>query len=145
MQPPQVFLADAAYLALVAEAREYADRETGGIFLGTIQDERWYVLEVIDPGYGRIVRKTAYFEYDREYVTHLANVRSRLYRNGLGLLGLWHRHPGSFDRFSRTDDGTNRIFAEGRPEGALSALVNFDPDFLYTPEATTSLKPTISR
>ena len=48
------------------------------------------------------------------------------------LIGLWHRHPGSFDQFSSTDDGTNAKYASMREEGAISALVNIDPTFRIT-------------
>lgn len=48
------------------------------------------------------------------------------------MIGLWHRHPGSFDQFSSTDDGTNAKYASMRKEGAISALVNLDPSFRIT-------------
>lgn len=131
-QPDIMVLSDRAYLAVTVEARKFPDRETGGIFLGKRSAKTWYVLEVIDPGYRRTIRQAAYFEYDQEYVTHLSNVMGRLYNGGLELLGLWHRHPGSFDRFSVTDDGTNARFAEKDPSGALSVLVNIDPDLRFT-------------
>jgi len=132
MFPRSIVISDRAFLSMTAEAHAFADRETGGIFLGAAADGVWHILEVIDPGYLNTVRNTAYFEYDQSYVTHLANVKSREYKNGLKLLGLWHRHPGSFDRFSPLDDQTNARFAEQNGRGALSALVNFDPDFRMT-------------
>ena len=54
------------------------------------------------------------------------------YMKKLSLIGLWHRHPGSFDHFSSTDDGTNSKYARMRKEGAISALVNIDPEFRLT-------------
>jgi hypothetical protein len=50
----------------------------------------------------------------------------------LDVLGLWHRHPGSMDVFSGTDDGTNLTFARMNPNGAISGLVNIDPAFRFT-------------
>lgn len=126
---PKVVFSTEAYLSILAETYDFLDRETGGIFVGRVVDETWYVIEVVDPGYSSVVRNYGYFEYDVEYVNHLANLRSRLYRNGLELLGLWHRHPGSLDRFTRTDDETNLLFAKPPSRGALSALVNVDPAF----------------
>jgi len=128
----KVVLSSHAYLSITAETYSFPDIETGGIFLGKVRDNIWYVLEVIDPGYKNTVRRSAYFEYDRNYVTHVANVRSRLYLDGIELLGLWHRHPGSFDRFSPTDDETNIRFAKLHSYGAISAIVNLDPDFRIT-------------
>ena len=66
-------------------------------------------------------------------MTHLANVRARLYKNRLSLLGLWHRHPGGFDRFSATDDQTHRLYLRQNPQrGIISSLVNIDPRFRLT-------------
>ena len=78
------------------------------------------------------VFQTAYFEYDQVYINHLINKVSRLYATQLDLIGLWHRHPGSFDSFSGTDDGTNTKYAELDKQGAISALVNIDPQFRLT-------------
>jgi len=128
----RICFTEQAYLSVVAESKDFPDRETGGIFLGHVIGDTWFVVESIDPGYQNIHRSVSLFEYDEEYVNHLANVRARLYEHKLQLLGLWHRHPGSFDSFSSTDDGTNQRFSSLQPRGALSALVNFDPDFRFT-------------
>jgi len=129
----RVCLSSQAYLSIVAETYAHTGTETGGIFLGKVVNDVWYVIEVLDPGYTNIQRRPGYFEYDKTYVTHLANVRARLYQNGLELLGLWHRHPGSFDSFSGTDDETHRRYTAQNPRrGAISALVNLDPHFRLT-------------
>ena len=62
----------------------------------------------------------------------LAESISTKYEKKLELLGLWHRHPGSMDIFSGTDDITNSVFAGLRPYGAISGLVNVDPNFRLT-------------
>lgn len=121
-----------AYLSIVAETYAHIHTETGGILLGTRQRDTWYVLDVIDPGYRQVSRTPGYFEYDTEYVNHLANVRARLYASKIELLGLWHRHPGSFDRFSSTDDQTHQLYIQQNPHGAVSILVNVDPDIRLT-------------
>jgi len=128
----QVVFSSQAYLSIISETYSFRDVETGGIFLGTIENSIWYVVEIIDPGYQGAIRRSAYFEYDVNYVTHLANVRKKIYKNELILLGLWHRHPGSFDKFSHTDDETNLRFAKLNDLGSISALVNLDPDFRLT-------------
>lgn len=129
----RLYLSDQAYTSIVAETRAHIDTETGGIFLGKFEAGVWYIIEVIDPGYQDILRQVAYFEYDKSYVTHLANVRARLYKNSLSLLGLWHRHPGGFDRFSATDDQTHRLYLRQNPQrGIISSLVNIDPRFRLT-------------
>lgn len=127
----KVIFSDRAFSALLAETYEKIKTETGGIFLGYYENDTWYVVETIDPG-PKSIFEVAYFEYDQKYVTHLINKIARLYRKNLSLLGLWHRHPGSFDVFSNTDDGTNLTYARMFPQGAISALVNIDPTFRLT-------------
>jgi len=127
----QVIFSDSSYLAIMAETYEKVGTETGGIFLGKYFEGKWYVLEVIDPGPNSIFQP-AYFEYDTSYVNHLSNKIARFYKNGLELIGLWHRHPGSYSHFSATDDSTNREYAKICKNGAISALVNLDPNFRIT-------------
>lgn len=127
----RVVFSNRAYISVLAETTEKIKTETGGLFLGTMQDDTWYILESIDPGPNSIF-EVAYFEYDQKYTQHLINKIANLYDKPLALIGLWHRHPGSFDQFSNTDDGTNTKYANMRKEGAISALVNIDPVFRIT-------------
>ena len=129
--PLEVLLSRRAFAAICAETLEHHPNETGGILLGHWHQRRWQVLEAIDPGPGARCTATT-FEYDRAYVDHLASKLARQYRQPLALIGLWHRHPGSFDRFSAEDDSTNQRFAARTPHGALSCLVNLDPSFRLT-------------
>lgn len=122
---------DRAFAAIMAETTEKIKTETGGLFLGSFEDGIWYVIEAIDPG-PKSIFEVAYFEYDQQYTQHLINKIANLYDKRLTLIGLWHRHPGSFDQFSSTDDGTNSKYARMRKEGAISALVNIDPEFRLT-------------
>jgi len=123
-----VVFSDRAYVSLLTETHEKMTTETGGVFLGHRKRGFWYVIESIDPG-PRSVFSPAYFEYDQDYINHLINKVARLYREPLDLIGLWHRHPGSFSSFSSTDDGTNTDYAKLHADGAISALVNIDPTY----------------
>lgn len=127
----RVVISFSAYLGIIAETYERLGTETGGILLGTVEGDTWYVLEAIDPGPNAVLRH-AYFEYDTPYVNHLANKIARFYKKPIVLLGLWHRHPGSMDTFSSTDDGTNREYAAQSSHGAISGLINLDPNFRIT-------------
>ena len=127
----EVVFSDRAFAEIMAETTEKIKTETGGLFLGSFEDGIWYVIEAIDPG-PKSIFEVAYFEYDQQYTQHLINKIANLYDKKLTLIGLWHRHPGSFDQFSSTDDGTNSKYARMRKEGALSALVNIDPKFRLT-------------
>lgn len=127
----QVIFSSRAHAAIVAETHEQHPNETGGILLGHHRMGRWHVIEAIDPGPAARFTPTT-FEYDTAYVTHLSRKVADLYEHPLSLIGLWHRHPGSFDRFSAEDDHTNRRFAQQSQAGAISCLVNLDPAFRIT-------------
>jgi len=127
----RVVFSNRAFSAVLAETTEKITTETGGLFLGTVQEDVWYIIEAIDPG-PKSIFEVAYFEYDQQYTQHLINKIANLYKQKLDLIGLWHRHPGSFDQFSSTDDGTNTKYASRRKEGAISGLVNIDPKFRLT-------------
>ena len=128
---PAVTVSQRAYAAIVAETSEKHPNETGGILLGHCVDGVWHVLEAIDPGPEAHCSAVS-FAYDTAYVNHLARKVAGTYERPLQLIGLWHRHPGSLDRFSAEDDSTNRRFASQSPSGAISCLVNLDPDFRIT-------------
>lgn len=130
-QPPKVVFSSRAYSALLSEVLDEIETETGGVFLGYWANGVWQVVESVDPG-PKSLFELAYFEYDQDYVNHLINKVSRIYKEQLDLIGLWHRHPGSFDRFSATDDETNVRYASLSEHGAISALVNIDPGFRLT-------------
>ena len=127
----KVVFSNRAYTAVLAETLSKINTETGGAFLGKHIGDVWYIVESIDPG-PKSIFKVDYFEYDQPYVQHLINKKALLYQSKLELIGLWHRHPGSFDIFSKTDGGTNSQYAAMRPEGTISMLVNLEPEFRFT-------------
>lgn len=127
-----IVFSNKAYNAIIRESFDKDPVETGGILLGHILDNGvWIVMEVLPPGINSIFRP-AYFEYDEEFVNYLAQSVANQYKKPLELLGLWHRHPGSMDFFSSTDDGTNATFAAQNSRGVISGLVNIDPQFRLT-------------
>ena len=115
-----IIFSDEAYNAIMTETDKINPNETGGILLGHILDNGiWIVMEVLPPGPDSVF-EYAYFEYDEKFVNYVVENESRKYKQGVSLLGLWHRHPGSMDTFSGMDDGTNRTFAKLSPQGAIS-------------------------
>lgn len=127
-----IVFSNKAYNAIIDETFKKDPIETGGILLGHVLDNgTWIVMEVLPPGI-HSTHEYAYFEYDEAFVNYLANSVASKYEQELSLLGLWHRHPGSMDYFSGTDDGTNAKFAAISPCGAISGLVNVDPKFRLT-------------
>lgn len=127
-----VIISDKAYNAMIRESFAKHPVETGGILLGYILDNGlWVVMEMIPPGINGVF-ETAYFEYDQDFVNYLGTSVANQYKESLQVLGLWHRHPGSMDYFSSTDDVTNSEFASRNPYGVISGLVNIDPSFRLT-------------
>jgi integrative and conjugative element protein (TIGR02256 family) len=116
---------------ILNETSQHPGTETGGVLIGECRQDKWFVVESIDPG-PKAVLQHSYFEYDQAYVNHLSNKVRRRYVAPLRLLGLWHRHPGSFDRFSGTDDGTHRRYIQQCNGIIISGLVNIDPTFRIT-------------
>jgi len=122
-----VFVSNRAYSAIVAETLSRHPNETGGAFLGHQKGRSYYVVEATDPGL-KTQHSLHGHEMDADYMNHLFRHLIRMYRKGLALLGLWHRHPGSFDRFSITDMETIADYAKAVGGGVISMLVNLDPD-----------------
>jgi proteasome lid subunit RPN8/RPN11 len=127
----KVIFSSDAFNTILAETFHKDPSETGGILLGNSEDDVWYVIECIEPGPGSVFQPN-YFEYDHAFVNYVAKARARRYHIPLRVLGLWHRHPGSYDRFSSTDDETNLAFARLSAKGSLSGLVNLDPAFRFS-------------
>lgn len=127
----KVLFTERAKLALICETIEMDPLETGGLLLGAIEKDTWHVIEVVDPGPNSTF-EIAYFEYDKDYTQHLINKLARIYDHSLELIGLWHRHPGNYDTFSQVDRETNLRFANQRVKGAISGIVNVDPQFRIT-------------
>lgn len=126
-----VVFSNRAYNTIIRETFDKHPVETGGILLGHVIDGVWVVMEVLPPGINCIFQH-AYFEYDQAFVNYLAQSVANQYEIPLQLLGLWHRHPGSMDVFSGTDDKTNSTFASLSDIGTISGLVNVDPNFRMT-------------
>ena len=127
-----VVFSDKAYNAIIRESFAKHPVETGGILLGHILDNgMWIVMEMVPPGINS-VHEIAFFEYDQDFVNYLGTSIANQYQTPLTVLGLWHRHPGSMDYFSSTDDVTNSDFASRNPYGVISGLINIDPKLRLT-------------
>lgn len=127
-----IIFSNKAYNELIRESFAKDPVETGGLLLGYVVDSTWVVMEAVPPGYCKSIHERAYFEYDQEFVNYMIPAVANRYKDPLQLLGLWHRHPGSMDYFSSTDDETNAAFAANSLKGTISGLVNIDPMFRLT-------------
>ncbi len=127
----KIVLSDRAYIQIFNESQSRIQTETGGLLLGHFDNGIWYVIEASDPGINAKFYN-AYHEGDDVYENHVCGVISRTYKHPLVFLGMWHRHPGSLDSFSGTDDGTNYKYAGSAGNGCISAIINYDPAFRIT-------------
>jgi len=130
----KIVMSDRAFAQVYSETKEKGSKETGGLLLGHRIDGVWYIVESSDPGYNGVFRHS-YHESDAEYANHACTIISRIYKHKLSFLGMWHRHPGSMDSFSGTDDATNMEYAQyprNTGNGCISLLVNKDPGFRLT-------------
>lgn len=123
----KIVISDRAYTSIIAEALSRDPDETGGILLGIVDKDIWYVVEATDPGLSTF-HDRVHHEMDEKYHNHVYPVISRLYENDLCLLGLWHRHPGTLNTFSGDDNRTNSSYSDAIGNGTLSFLLNFVPD-----------------
>ena len=105
----RIVISDRAYTSIIAEALSRDPDETGGILLGIIDKDTWYVVEATDPGLSTFHNRV-HHEMDEKYHNHVYPVISRLYEKDLCLLGLWHRHPGTLNTFSGDDKGTGSYY-----------------------------------
>ena len=127
----KIIISDRAYSSMVAEALARDPDETGGILLGVIDGETWYIVEATDPGISTF-HSTVHHEMDDAYLNLVYRVQSRIYLRDLYLAGLWHRHPGTLDKFSGDDNNTNANYAEAIGNGTISIILNFVPDVHLT-------------
>lgn len=128
----KIVFSDRAFAQIYTETQARIQTETGGLLLGHYDHGTWYVIETCDPGW-RGVFEVAYHEGDGEYENHVAAIMARLYKHPLVFLGMWHRHPGSLDTFSGTDDVTNWGYVDScSARGCISGLINYDPEFRMT-------------
>ena len=128
----KIVFSNRAFAQIYTETQARITTETGGLLMGHFDNDIWYVIETCDPGW-RGVFKSAYHEGDEQYENHIAAVTARLYKYPLVFLGMWHRHPGSLDTFSGTDDITNWGYVDScAAPGCISGLINYDPEFRMT-------------
>ena len=118
----KVYFTEMAYLQLLLEVKKYCGLETGAILVGQIIDGNYYVFESLDSGIN-CERSSVMFHRDNPYSEHLADVVRAKYRNAYAI-GFWHRHPESFNQFSRDDKTANINMAVVLNRSIITGLVN---------------------
>lgn len=131
-----IFVSEGAMASILSEVLRYGNKEieTGVLLLGFRNGNQLTITDTIDPGYGLDEHSRVTFEYDPEYATHRLRILNREYEVPRSYLGVLHRHPGSFDRFSDIDfkSFSADLQYNAKRRGLLYPLVNIDPDFRVT-------------
>lgn len=119
-----VFLSEKAYKSLFSECNAYIDSklETGGVLLGVIDNEGYYIIENILPGSNAKHGKYS-FEYDASYINNEVTRVNSKHRINLEVLGLWHTHWEGLPLFSITDMELNIKYTKAFERDIISILV----------------------
>lgn len=106
MAKRKVMLSGRAEKMMENDIAYYSDMvETGGVLLGySMKNGDIAVVEMIDGGY-KARREVARFEWDVEYVEHLATQIAGIYPESVEVVGVWHKHNlyRESDVFSQAD------------------------------------------
>lgn len=97
-------------------------KEIGGVLLGHIENNIFYVIENVCPGFN-IISSPVTFQYDKEFVDYLANHYSQMYKPKLHVIGLWHTHIDGEGIFSPSDRELNDCFVEAFGNCIVSSLI----------------------
>ena len=120
----KVCLSSRAYASIIYECEEYFqdNLETGGVFLGLIENDTYYILEMIPPGYNSIHYENS-FQYDKEYLEYTSSRIAYIYKKKLKIIGIWHTHWNAPPVFSPPDIIMNQKFVELCKGNIISAIV----------------------
>lgn len=120
----RVVLSPLAWTLMISQSYLNDPNETGGALLG-YRDGTTVHVTVALPSGPRSQASPVMLKYNEEFQNYVFGVITELMGQKAGLLGLWHRHPGSFDRFSGVDAVAHEQFGKVL-NGVTSLLVNLD-------------------
>ena len=78
-----------AFAAIFSAILKNGKNETGGVFIGHIYKGIFYIIDSIDQGLVT-TNLQEYFQWDADYVNHLVEVLSTIYRFPVTIIGFWH-------------------------------------------------------
>lgn len=100
-----------SFVSIISESEYFTSlgKETGGVLLGLIRDDIYYVLESILPGFSAL-HKSGSFKYDTDFVDYTATHIANIYKKPLDVVGIWHTHIDAPSQFSVADELMNDNF-----------------------------------
>lgn len=121
-----VVLSPLAWALMISQSYLNNPNETGGALLG-YRDGTTVHVTVALPSGPRSQASPVMLKYNEEFQNYVFGVITELMGEKGGLLGLWHRHPGSLDRFSGVDAVAHEQFGKVlNGVGVISLLINLD-------------------
>ena len=120
-----VVLSPLAWALMVSQSCVANPNETGGALLG-YRDGTTVHVTVALPSGPRSQASPVMLKYNEEFQNYVFGVITELMGQKGGLLGLWHRHPGSLDRFSGVDAVAHEQFGKVLNGEVLSLLITLD-------------------
>ena len=116
---------------MLEEFSHYPDTETGGVWLGKVCADHWYITDNLRPG-PKAQHLPGCFAYDYEDV--LAQAQKRIVEScePISIVGYWHSHTSGNCSPSMDDASLNEQYAALRPEGALCGIVTNHNGFCLT-------------
>lgn len=121
----RVVLSPLAWTLMISQSYLNDPNETGGALLGYRDGTTVHVTVALPPG-PRSQASPVMLKYNEEFQNYVFGVITELMGQKAGLLGLWHRHPGSLDRFSGVDAVAHEQFGKVLNGGVISLLLNLD-------------------
>lgn len=111
MTKMQVVFSDSASASMSVDIQHSIlyNIEIGGVLLGHIENNKFYVVENVCLGF-KIISSLFTFKYDNEFIDYLANHYSQMYKQKLNVVGLWHTHIDGESIFSPSDRELNNSF-----------------------------------
>lgn len=120
-----VVLSPLAWALMISQSYLNNPNETGGALLG-YRDGTTVHVTVALPSGPRSQASPVMLKYNEEFQNYVFGVITELMGEKGGLLGIWHKHPASFDRFSGVDAVAHEQFGKVLNGEVLSLLVNLD-------------------
>ncbi len=117
-------MSDRALASILNELDDFREYklETGGVFLGVIDNDDYYIIESSSPGMNAVHRVNS-FEYDAEFIGYISTKHANIYKHPLEVIGLWHTHWDGENMFSEPDNMLNHKFVDAYKTNIISLLI----------------------
>lgn len=96
---------------IIQETRSHYPLETGGMLLGYIKENKYYVMDLVEAG-PKAIHKENYFLPDGKYQQPILEQKFNKSNGLITFLGDWHSHPNADSYLSDLDMETLKNISE---------------------------------